>query len=217
VHPRRVQIPIAHPPRVPPVVHPAAPSAPTTSIPPPTVQTFSTSLHAPKPVPPRVHKLHPLSRLQQRRNFRANQREAKLQLLQANKFFQPVMNHICNDLGKRKQSTLSWKARMVRHGPTVSAMNTDALHRVALRATSLEPTQSILFINMRCLPTKRSPTEILSVTSAPSKLNRSKSVSRLAATNCRMMMTPDLLRRLSWSPNLSSTAPSPMLTKAPAF
>jgi hypothetical protein len=49
-----------------------------------------------------VHKLHPLSRLQQRRNFRANRREAKLQLLQANKFFQPVINHIYNDLGKKE-------------------------------------------------------------------------------------------------------------------
>jgi hypothetical protein len=73
-----------------------------TSIPPPTVQTFSTSLSTPKPVPPRVHKLHPLSRLQQRRNFRANRREEKLQLLQANKFFQPVVNHIYNALGKKE-------------------------------------------------------------------------------------------------------------------
>jgi hypothetical protein len=101
-HPPRVQIPTAHPPRVPLVVHPPAPSAPTTSIPPPMVQTFSTSLSAPKPAPPRVHKLHPLSRLQQRRNFRANRREEKLQLLQANKFFQPAMNHICNALGKKE-------------------------------------------------------------------------------------------------------------------
>jgi hypothetical protein len=93
-------------------------------------------------------------------------------------------------------SVQHWKARMVRHGPTVSAMNTDALHRVALRITSLELTQSILFINMRCLPTKRSPAEILSVTVAPSKLNRSESVSRLAATNYRMTMTPGPLRRL---------------------
>jgi hypothetical protein len=102
VHPPRVQIPILHPPRVPLVVHQAAPSAPTTSIPPPTVQTSPTSLPAPKPVPPRVHKLHPLSRLQQCRNFRANRREEKLQLLQAIKFFQPVINHIYNDLGKKE-------------------------------------------------------------------------------------------------------------------
>jgi hypothetical protein len=95
VHPPRVQIPIVHPPRVPLVVHDqAASSAPTTSIPPPTVQTFPTSLSTPKPVPPRVHKLHLLSRLQQRRNFSANRREEKLQLLQANKFFQPVINRV---------------------------------------------------------------------------------------------------------------------------
>jgi hypothetical protein len=49
-----------------------------------------------------VHKPHPLSRSQQRRNFRANRREEKLQLLQASKCFQPVTNHIYNDLGKKE-------------------------------------------------------------------------------------------------------------------
>jgi hypothetical protein len=49
VHPPMVQIHTVHPPRVPLVVHPTTP--------PLMVQTFSASLSAPKPVPPRVHKV----------------------------------------------------------------------------------------------------------------------------------------------------------------
>jgi predicted transcriptional regulator len=190
IHPPRVLIEI-HPPRV------HIPLLPLPKIPQPMVQISKPLPLKGKPSLPKVQ-VPRQSRLQQHRGLRYTAPQAPLlQHIQAIQTFHHHVNHIYNNQGKRKQSTLSWLETMGRCGPMLYAMSMDSWPRGSMKILSLAPILLILFISMKCHRIKRSPMTILSAIITLSKPSLIEFVSLLVAINFRTTTMLDLLQAVS--------------------